>query len=38
MGDLEAEESSAIGDGGQGAISHMYDMDSTGLGFFTVTR
>jgi len=38
VGDPGAEESSAIGDGGQGAISHMSDMDSTGLGFFTVTR
>ena len=33
-----SEGSSTIGDGGQGAISDMPDMDSAGLGFFPVTR
>ena len=32
MGDGRAEELSAIGDGGQAAISHMPDLDGTGSG------
>ena len=38
MGSGKAEGSSAIGDGGQGAISHMPDVDGRGSGFFSVTR
>lgn len=38
MGDPGAEGSSVVGNGGQGEISHMPDVDSTGLGFFIVTR
>ena len=37
VGDPGAEGSSAIGDGGQGAISHMPDVDGRGSGFFSVT-
>ena len=33
MGDGRAEGSSAIGDGGQAAISLMPDVDGTGSGF-----
>ena len=38
VGDPGAEGSSAIGDGGQGAISQMPDVDGRGSGFFSVTR
>ena len=38
VGDPGAEGSSVVGNGGQGEISHMPDVDSTGLGFFIVTR
>ena len=33
MGDARAEGSSAVGDGGQAAISLMPDVDDTGSGF-----
>ena len=32
MGDGRAEGSSAIGNGGNAAISHMFDIDGTGSG------
>ena len=38
VGDPGAEGSSVVGNGGQGEISHMSDVDGTGLGFFIVTR